>query len=358
MPRPRPLHLQREKTRHGKVVWYARVGQGPRTRLRAPYGTPAFQAEYEAAISGKPIAEAPKAVGGSVKWLIGRYRKECPEWLAYSPATRRQRENIFRQVTASAGRQPIAALTREKVVQGRDRRAATPAQARHFLDTLRGLFRWALEAGHAKSDPTDGVKSPKKRKGRGFPPWTEEEVDLYYARWPLGTKERVWIDVIQYTGLRRGDAVQLGRQHVRNGIATLRTEKSGEVVTVTLPILPTLQATLDAGPCADLAFICGTRGEPLTKESFGNAFREAVRDAGVHKKSAHGLRKIGAIRAAEAGATVNELEAIFGWEGGRMASLYTKEASRSRLSKSAMDKLQRTAGEQSIPAPDGKVREA
>ena len=41
------------------------------------------------------------------------------------------------------------------------------------------------------------------------------------------------------------------------------------------PILPVLGRTLAAGPCADLAFICGARGHPLTKESFGNAFKEA-----------------------------------------------------------------------------------
>jgi integrase len=113
---------------------------------------------------------------------------------------------------------------------------------------------------------------------------------------------------------------------------------------------------LQAGPCGDLAFICGERGQPFTKESFGNAFRDACNAAGV-KKSAHGVRKIGATRAANNGATVAELEAIFGWEGGRMASLYTRAADRARLARGAMAKLDRTQGEQSIPAPVEKVRE-
>jgi integrase len=117
-----------------------------------------------------------------------------------------------------------------------------------------------------------------------------------------------------------------------------------------------LSGTLAAGPCGELAFICGEGGRPLTKESFGNAFRDACRAAGV-AKSAHGVRKIGATRAAENGATVAELEAIFGWSGGGMASLYTRAADRARLAKSAMAKLARTAGEHSIPAPHGKVRE-
>jgi hypothetical protein len=62
--------------------------------------------------------------------------------------------------------------------------------------------------------------------------------------WPLGTRQRVWLDVLLYTGLRRGDAVRIGKQHVHNGVATLKTEKSNYTVEVNLPILPTLQRRL------------------------------------------------------------------------------------------------------------------
>jgi integrase len=237
-------------------------------------------------------------------------------------------------------------------LDGRERRAHTPAQARHFLDTMRGLFRWAVEAGHAKHDPTAGVGNPKGKKGPGFRPWSEDDVTAYEGRWPIGTRQRIWLDVLLYTGLRRGDAVRLGRQHVRNGVATLVTEKTG--TTVTLPILSVLAATLEAGPCSDLAFICGERGQPLTKESFGNLFRDACTAAGV-PGSAHGVRKIAATRAADSGATVAQLEAIFGWHGGRMASLYTQSADRRRLALEAMHKLANEEGT-SIPAPSGKVR--
>jgi hypothetical protein len=64
---------------------------------------------------------------------------------------------------------------RTHIVAGRDRRAATPAQARHFLDVMRGL-------------------------SGGFHPWTEDDVARYEARWPIGSKERVWVGVLLYTG--------------------------------------------------------------------------------------------------------------------------------------------------------------
>ena len=51
MPRPRPPHLHREVTRHGKTVWYVRVGRGKRgSGSKAEFGTPDFDAEYRAAI--------------------------------------------------------------------------------------------------------------------------------------------------------------------------------------------------------------------------------------------------------------------------------------------------------------------
>ena len=65
MPRPRPPHLQREITRHGKAVWYVRVNHGPRVRIKAEYGTPEFDAEYRAALAGAPQQEG-RAVPSSL----------------------------------------------------------------------------------------------------------------------------------------------------------------------------------------------------------------------------------------------------------------------------------------------------
>jgi integrase len=277
MPRPRPPHLTREVTRHGKVVWYARVrderGRRIRIRLKAEYGTPEFIAAYKAAIAGKAAAEQRrgKASAGTLAWLVARYR-ETTAWEKFSVATRRQRENIFLHVLRSAGHEPFDKITRAHIVASRDRRRDTPNQARHFLDAMRGLFRWALEAEHVRTDPTAGIKNPENRKGGGFKPWTEADVDAYEARWPVGTRQRVWLDVLLYTGLRRGDAVQAGWQHIRNGVLELRTEKSQGETPVAIPILPVLQRTLDAGPTSDLAFICRVDGKPFKKESFGNAF--------------------------------------------------------------------------------------
>lgn len=348
MPRPRPLYLHRFRNRHGNYVWYVRKPGGNRIRIRGEYGSPEFNASYLAAMNGLSVTQPslPEAKG-TMAWLWGQYRQTAV-WTRLKPATRRQRENIMAGVLKQIGHEKCTAIKRGDIVASRDARSATPAQARNFLDAVRGLFRWALEADHIKVDPTAGVKNPPKPNGPGFLVWTEDDVDRYQAKWPIGSRERVWLDLLLYTGLRRGDVVKLGRQHIRDGIATLRTEKTGATVTIT--ILPVLARTLAAGPTGDLTFICGERGRPLTKESFGNMFKKACRLAGLERHSAHGIRKTAATRVADNQGTVSEMEALFGWHGGGMALHYTKEANRARLAKGAATKLERP-----ICPPKGKV---
>ena len=320
--------------------------------MRASYGTPEFDREYVAAVTCKPVYDFGKLGAATLAWLWDRYR-QTPDWTTLKPATRRQRENLMQRVLVISGREPFTAINKRSIVAGRDARATTPSRARHFLDVMRRLFRWAHEAGYVKVDPTVGVKNLPRKKGAGFAAWDENDVEAYQRRWPIGTRRRVWLDVLLYTGLRRADAALIGRQHVRNGVATMRLEKGNDTVVVTLPILAVLQKTLDAGPTGDLAWICGEQGKPFVKESFGNALAEAARAAGV-PKSAHGVRKIAATTATLNGATVKELEAIFGWQGGRMAALYTEAADRVHLAKMAMTKLD--ASRTSPPSPSVQVR--
>jgi integrase len=336
MPKPRPPHLHREETRHGVHVWYVRRGHGPRTRLRADYDTSEFWAQYRAVLEGVPRAsKQPKT--NSLKWAIDRYRTSSA-WAALSSATRRQRENIFRQVIKTAGDESLREITSETIRAGRERRAATPHAANNFLKSMRGFFAWAVEENHIAADPTSGVKLlAGPNDADGFHTWTREELDRFEAYWPIGTRERLAFDLLLYTGLRRGDAVRVGLQHVRDGVISIRTEKHrkgkpGELITI--PILEPLATSIGATKTGDLTYLVNERGQPWVKESFGNWFRDVCRAAKC-PGGAHGIRKAGAARAAERGASERQLMAIFGWTTGKMAQHYTRAADRSRLARDA-----------------------
>jgi site-specific recombinase XerD len=347
MPRPRPPNLHREKTRHGKSVWYVRIGKGRRVRIPGEYGSPEFLAAYDDAISGRrePLRSSGPAEG-SFAWALGLYRRS-QAWAALSIATRRQREAIFRHIEKTHGASRLSAWKRGDIIAGRDKRSDHPNAARHFVQTLRGLFEWALEARLARVDPTVDVKLARPRT-EGFAAWTDDDVAAFRLRWPLGTRERVAFEVLRATGLRRGDAVKVGRPHVRDGVIRINTEKTGERVAIA--VTDELLEAIAAVPCGELTFIAGERGAPMRKESFGNWFREACTAAGV-LKSAHGIRKAAATADAEAGLTDAELDAKFGWTGRKMAAHYTRAANASPFQLLRGQKRERL-----FPHLRGKVR--
>ncbi|WP_273721241.1 MULTISPECIES: tyrosine-type recombinase/integrase [unclassified Bartonella] len=345
MPKPRPPYLLKEITRHGKIIWYVRIGHGKRIRIRGTYGTQEFVDNYKMAIAELqglilPKSKTGKLTEGSFAWLLKQYFNSS-DWHSYAKATKRQKETILMKVCDSIGNIPYKAIEKKHIIAGVERRKETPAMARNFLKALNGLFNWAIEQGLLETNPTVGVKRPALNNKDGFAVWTEEDVEKYYQRWSHGTHERVWIDVLLYTGLRRGDVVRIGWKDVKDDIIHLRTEKSKFQTDVFLPILPELAETLKTGPVGEETFICGKEGKKLTKESFGVLFYNACIQAGI-KKSAHGLRKLAATRAANSGATVSQMKALFGWENDTMPSYYTKSADRKKLALDAIKKLQKS----------------
>lgn len=355
MPRAALPHLQREKTRHGKLVWYFRVEKGPRLRLPGLYGSSEFLAAYHAALNGRgPQTRAP-AAQGTFLWASALYRKS-QDWSKLSLATRRQRECVLRGVEALVGGQPLSAFRRSDIIAARDRRADKPGSAKHYVQTMKGFFAWALDAGYVRVDPAAGVQVARPRS-EGYAVWTEDDLAAFRARWPLGTRERVALEVLFGTGLRRGDATRVGRPHLRDGVIRMTTEKTGERVAIA--VSDDLTAALAAGPVGDLTFIAGVAGRPRDKAAFGEWFREACKAAGIAGKSAHGIRKAAATADAEAGWSDAELDAKYGWTGRREAARYTRSASRERLSLGAAERTkERTFRPEPYipkPEPDKKV---
>lgn len=218
MPRTRPPYLTRE-IRAARVYWYFRRDKGPRIALPGAFGSKEFTAAYQAALAGNPIPKGQTTAAGTMSWLIDRYM-DSSAWNRLSVATRRQRGNIFKKVKATAGNEPFQEIDRGHIKAAMEKR--TPAAARHLVETLRGMFQWALDADIVAADPTRDVKPPKKST-EGHHTWTDEEIAAFETKWPLGTRERLAFDLMLFTGLRRGDAVLAGRQHVRDGVLTLRT---------------------------------------------------------------------------------------------------------------------------------------
>lgn len=327
MPKPLPLYVVKETSRHGRTKLFFRIGKGQRIRLPDDPSSKAFKAAYRAAMAGQHV-ETTITVERvrSLRWLIQRYM-ESAEWSGLATATRKQRGLFFRQVVDASGNVDCRTVTSRDIHNALERRKTTPALANNFLKSMSALFKWALAQEHVGVDPTVGVKR-LRNKSDGFPAWTDEDIKRFTSRWPAGTRERLAFEMLLVSGLRRSDIVRVGRQHMTKAVLRIRTAKTGTPVTVELS--DRVLNLIDETQTGDLSIIVGKKGKPLTKESFGNWFREVCTAAGV-QKSAHGLRKLSATIAANAGATTHQLMAQFGWVTTQQAEIYTKGADRERL---------------------------
>jgi integrase len=362
MPKPKLPFLHRYLSRHGTPTYYVKlskreIGRGTRIQDRI-YRSEAFMIEYHSAVRGTPFTPAPviaKDSKGTLGWLIKLYRESRDWGHNLSSGTRKQRGPILKKMEESAGDFQLEAITRKKVEEGMS--ARTDNQARHFVNTVAALYRWAIANElYDGRNPAEGITRTRNDGGDndGHLAWPIELIEQYEKRWPLGTKQRLVFDIYLYVGLRRGDAARLGKQHIRRGIVHLMTEKSQGTMPIYVPVHPALAKSIKACPSPGLAIIAKADGTNYTKEALGNFFREAVEAAGipVTKRgskekgySGHGLRKASATIAAESGASESELNAMFGWSGFEMAQLYTKKADRKRLAARAMEKWTRPSSE-------------
>lgn len=343
--------ITEDTDRHGNVRLYVRRPGARKVRLRQTPGTDAFDAEYRAALEAGAAAPATNrqapAQAGSLRWLCARYY-ESAEFKALDPRTRyvyRQRLDRF-CAHRRGGDKPYRLIESQHIARRRDEITSAPEGGNNIIKALRRLFAWAalkhVKLAEPKWNPAAEVPF-LRGKPDGWHSWTPDEIRKFEARHPVGSKARLALALLLYTGARRSDVVRLGRQMERDGWLSWTAHKgrNRSPVVVTLPILPALRAAIDACPSGHMTYLVTDFGRPFTSNGFGNKMREWCDQAGLPHCSAHGLRKAGAANAAEKGATEHQLMAIYGWKTIQEAERYTRAARRKILAGAAATFLER-----------------
>jgi integrase len=342
--------------RYGNVrIYFRRKGQ-PKIRISEMPGTPGFDAEYQRALSGalKPPSASQHipAIPGTMRWLCEQYYASA-KFRSLAESTSKVRRGILEEICQRAGNFRYAMMETSHVAKLRDEKSAFPEAANNRVKVLRQLFAWAssTEYGYAKGNPARDVSKLPSKNPDGIRAWSEADAASYEARHSIGTKARLAFDLLLYTGVRRSDVVKLGPQMERDG-KLLFTETKGasrKLKTHELPILRPLRQSIDATSIGHLVYLVTAWGQPHSIKGFGNWFKKRCREAGLEGLSAHGLRKLGAQRCAEAGATEHQLMALFGWTNPQQAAVYTKKANRARLEAEAAPLLQAQSSNKSVP---------
>jgi len=198
-------------------------------------------------------------------------------------------------------------------------------------------MQFAVAAGLIGRDPTADLARAKAKAGR-IHTWTETEIEQYEARHPIGSRARLAMALLLYTGQRRSDVIRMGPQHIRRGVLSVMQQKTGTELAI--PVHPRLAETIAATECGHLAFLVTASGAPFSVDGFGNLFREWCDEAGLPQRcSAHGLRKAACRRLAETGCSAPQIAAISGHKTLKEVQRYIEEADQARLAQAAIRRM-------------------
>jgi integrase len=340
----------------GGYHYFRRAGF-PRVRLPGLPFSPEFMAAYQEA-----MALAPAPIGasrnkpGSISAAITEYY-HSQAFRSLTGGTPAQRRRVLERFREQYGQKPLASVPKEFVVALLDTLA--PNAARLWLRAFRHFVHWAEQRKLIHADPTWSIRV-KVPKSDGHHTWTEDEIAHYEAAHAIGTKARLALALGLYTAQRRSDVIIVGRQHFRDGMLTVRPQKTKNTTAITLsiPVHPHLQEIIDATPIGHLTLLTTRFGRSYRDNNFSDQFRAWCEDAGLPQRCVfHGLRKAAARRLAEAGCTAHEIAAITGHSSLREVEHYTRAVDQVRLAKSAFAKTATAeqTGTQSVKPDPAKV---
>lgn len=299
-----------------------------------PYGSDEFKAEYEALLKGSERPNFSTAAYGTLGWLIEQFLGDA-QYLHASEIRKKTLRGELDWLKREAGPWPVSDL-RTRHVEVLMSMKVGPSAANTVRKNLSTLFNFAIRKEWMAVNPAKHALARKTNEA-GYHTWTDSEVDQYLAKFGQGTKPRLAMLLMLCTGAARQDVIRLGWSSVSDGRIGYCRGKTGQFAD--LPILPELWDELLLLPCDVDLFLHHGAGLPYKPESFANWFKNQCVAAGLPHCSSHGLRKAGATRLAEHGASEYEIMAFLAHKTPHEAATYTKAAGRARLADGGMSKL-------------------
>ena len=326
--------------RHGKLRHRLRRKIKGRTidcYLPGAFGSTEFRQAYEQAVEDARITiTTRRPARGTFAYLIHSYLSSS-SYRRLAASTRADVRGRLEWIREIVGTGKFAKMEPRHVTRLMERKGG-PAAANRLRKDLGQLFRFAAKHHGYQGPNPAALADPHKTKKGGFHTWEDAEIEKYRRTFPTGSKQRLALELLLCTGASRQDATSFTRANIRGGRLSYRRCKTGEAVD--FPILPELARELAVLPSTQMVLLATNDGaKGYAVESFGILFRSWCNEAVLPGCSAHGLRKAGARRLAEAGASEFEVMSFLGHATAREASRYVAAANRALLADSGMAKL-------------------
>lgn len=330
----------------GLVIHYHRALGGKLTRLpgdpeTCPEAHAAWLAAEDTAPKEPPRRRQPRDLGS----LCASYLAS-PTFRALAQVTREQRGYAIRKILSTPGVEtvPVAGLAPRHVEAALD--GLTPQMARNRLKVWRALAAHAVALGWRSTDFSVGVERAKVRE-RPHTAAAPDAVAALRARWPLGTQQRVAVELLYHHAPRRADLVALGRQHVKNGMIAWRQSKT-RTWTEPMPLAPEAKAAIDALLAERpglLTFLETRQGAARSAKAADAWWRKLVEAAGVSGLTMHGMRHTMGRDLAHGGAGDAAINLALGHTPtSAKAATYRQQVEAERIAKVVQETLSRTRG--------------
>jgi len=204
-----------------------------------------------------------------------------------------------------------------------------------ILVTVRGLFKFLVQDGHLKIDPSLNLESPKS--WQSLPHFlAPEEVDRLLASpdlsTPIGLRDKAMLEVLYATGLRVSELVGLsiGSLNLEVGFLTVFGKGGKERVVPlgqgaiewTRKYLAIRSRLMPRGKSSSALFVTN-RGGPLTRHSFWKIIVAYGEKAGIGHITPHLLRHSFATHLLENGADLRSVQMMLGHSDISTTQIYT-----------------------------------
>ncbi|SPF81934.1 tyrosine-type recombinase/integrase [Pseudoprimorskyibacter insulae] len=309
-----PKHVYRQ--RNG--IYFQRRGW-PSHKFQAEFGTPEFWKEYADILEGR--ADKKTVSVRSFQSLVADYRKS-PRYKNLKPRTALDYDKYLDFFVSIMGGVNPAKMQRKDVIRLRDTNEDKVYFANYSLRVLRVLMEHCVDLGWRESNPAKGVPELKTQK-KEREPWPTELLAAYRASCAMGTRERLVMELCVGTGQRVGDVLDMRWSDIKDGAVFVRQNKTSKELWV--PILPELQAALDAAPRHSIFLLTNERGtNRWSYRGASQAVRKVRETIGALDYDIHSWRYNAACELLEAGCGDDLIASVTG-QSPTMVLHYTKK---------------------------------